>query len=101
MGSIGQKSAFSEHGHVAYQIKENHECSNIVAYILPADPIPTAHPYPDPRDWANSSKFTIFQNMVMLHITSKGIAKCSNMVATILHADPPPYLSPSPPWWGQ
>ena len=28
---------FSEHGHVAYQIKENHECSNMVANILPAD----------------------------------------------------------------
>ena len=27
---IGQKSTFSEHCHVAYQIKENHECSNIV-----------------------------------------------------------------------
>ena len=25
MGSIGQKSTFSEHGHVAYQIKRNHE----------------------------------------------------------------------------
>ena len=25
MGSIGQKSTFSEHGHVAYQIIGNHE----------------------------------------------------------------------------
>ena len=25
MGSIGQNSTFSEHGHVAYQIKGNHE----------------------------------------------------------------------------
>ena len=25
MGSIGQKSTLSEHGHVAYQIKRNHE----------------------------------------------------------------------------
>ena len=38
VGSIGQKSTFSEQGHVAYQIKENHECSNMVANILPADP---------------------------------------------------------------
>ena len=28
----------SEHGHVAYQIKENHNCSNMVANILSADP---------------------------------------------------------------
>ena len=30
----------SEHGHVAYQIKGNHKCSNIVEHILPADPYP-------------------------------------------------------------
>ena len=40
MGSIGQDSIISEHGHVAYQIKENHKCSNMVANILPADPPP-------------------------------------------------------------
>ena len=37
MGPIGQTSTFSEHGHVAYQIKENRECSNVIATILPAD----------------------------------------------------------------
>ena len=31
---------FSEHDHVAYQIKGNHKCSNTVANILPADPPP-------------------------------------------------------------
>ena len=31
---------FSELGHVAYQIKWNHECSNMVSTILPADPSP-------------------------------------------------------------
>ena len=35
--SIGQKSNFSEHGHVAYQINGNHGCSNMVAHILLAD----------------------------------------------------------------
>ena len=56
MGSIGQNSTFSEHGHVAYQIKgnhemqqhshaayqikENHECISMVANILPTDPNP-------------------------------------------------------------
>ena len=36
--SKGQNSTFSEHGHVAYKIKGNHKCSNMVANILPADP---------------------------------------------------------------
>ena len=40
MGSVGQNSTFSEHGHVAYQIKENRECSNMEANILSADPPP-------------------------------------------------------------
>ena len=43
VGSKGQNSTFSEHGHVAYQIKGNHECSNMVANILPPYPL-----YPDP-----------------------------------------------------
>ena len=34
---IGQKSTFSEHCHVAYQIKGNHECSNMETIILLAD----------------------------------------------------------------
>ena len=37
-GSKGQNSTFSEHGHVAYQIKGNHKRSNTVASILLADP---------------------------------------------------------------
>ena len=41
VGPIGQKSTFSEHGHVAYQIKWNHECSNMVVHIFSsADPTP-------------------------------------------------------------
>ena len=36
MGSVGQNSTFLEYGHVAYQIKENHECSSMVANLLPA-----------------------------------------------------------------
>ena len=42
MASIGQNSTFclSEHGHVAYQVYENHECSNMVPNILPADAPP-------------------------------------------------------------
>ena len=37
---IGQKSTFSEHCHVAYQIKGNHECSNMETNILLADTPP-------------------------------------------------------------
>ena len=44
MGSVGENSTFSEHGDVAYEIKKNHECSNIVAHILPADPLPPNKP---------------------------------------------------------
>ena len=44
IGSVGQNSTFSEHGHVAYQIKENQECSNMVANILPSDPYLSSHP---------------------------------------------------------
>ena len=32
--SIGQKSTFSEQCHVAYEIKGNHECSNMVAQFM-------------------------------------------------------------------
>ena len=39
LGSKGQISTFSEHGHVAYQIKGNYEYSNMVAKILPVDPL--------------------------------------------------------------
>ena len=33
MGSIGHNSAFSEHGHVPYQIKGNYKISSMVANI--------------------------------------------------------------------
>ena len=45
VGSIGLNLTVSQHGHVAYQIKGTHGCSNIGANILPEDP----HP-PDPGD---------------------------------------------------
>ena len=50
MGPIGQSSTFSEYGHGAYQIKENHECSNMAANILLAEPLPQ-----NPRDGVNRS----------------------------------------------
>ena len=30
----GQNSTFSEYGHVTYQIKRNHECSNMKTHIM-------------------------------------------------------------------
>ena len=56
VGSKGQNSTFSEHGHVAYQIKGNHKCSNMVANVLPADP---THPH-DPGVGVKRSKFNFF-----------------------------------------
>ena len=69
--SIGQKSTFSEHDHVAYQIKGNHECSNMVANILHSDPPP-----PPPRTIGkivSKDQIQLFQNMVMWYIKLKGI----------------------------
>ena len=54
-GIIRSEFIFLDYGHVAYQIKENHECSNMVANILAGDPPP------DPWDRFNRSKFNIFR----------------------------------------
>ena len=78
--SKGQTSTISEHDHVAYQIKGNHECSNMVANILPAPPPPPT----TLGDEVNRSKNQLFHNMVMLHIKITGIMKRSNMIANIL-----------------
>ena len=61
MGSVGQNSAVSEHGHVAYQITENQECSNMVADILHTDP-------PSTLGMGSVGHNSTFQNMVMLYI---------------------------------
>ena len=45
MRSEGQNSTFSEHGHVTFQIKENQECTNMVANILLADPLTPLRPW--------------------------------------------------------
>ena len=67
VASKGQNSTFLEHGHVVYQIK-CHECSNMVASILPADPPPNPCGGGDQK-----VKIHLFQNMVMLHIKLNGI----------------------------
>ena len=39
-GFYRSKVNFTEHGHVEYQSKGNHKCSNMEANILPAAPPP-------------------------------------------------------------
>ena len=98
-GAYCQNSTFSEHGHVANQIKWNHECSNI-ANIFPADPPPTLGVgstaqnsfFSEPRD--QKVKIQLFQNMVMLHINLKGMehrAPCNHIFS--------PYTHPQPVGW--
>ena len=54
----GSKFNFSDHGYVAFQIKWNHECSNIVTNILSS-----------PNPWGGSKgQNSTFQKMVMLRI---------------------------------
>ena len=77
MGSKVQNSTFSEHGHVAYQIKENHECSNKEPNILLADTL----------------------TLGMGQIGQKEIRKCSSEIANICPEMPTP--SPRPWGWGQ
>ena len=52
------KIQLSEHGHIAYQIKGNPECSNMVANILPTDPPPP--PPHNPRDGVNRVVIQLF-----------------------------------------
>ena len=112
MGLIGQNSSFSEHSHVAYQIKQQYGCK-----YLPATPHPTPLgskgqnstfsriPPPDPGIKIDFSEHVhvAHQNKVnhemqqygsryFAPVTNqiKGNHKCSNMVANIIPAEPPP-----------
>ena len=70
MGSIGQNSTFSEHGHVAYQINGNHEMQQYGRkYFARRSPCPHY-----PRGWCQKVKIELFQNMVMLDIKFIGIS---------------------------
>ena len=64
-GAAAKNSTISEYGHVAYQIKGNDACSNMVANIFPAD-----H-QPGPWGWGKKVKIQLIQNMGMLHIKLK------------------------------
>ena len=78
-------STFPEHGQIAYQIKQNHKCGNVVAYILPANPL---LPPPDPGGGVKMSKLT-FSKHAHVAYQLKWNHKCSHMVANIFPADPP------------
>ena len=61
-----QNKTFSEYGYVAYQIKADNVCSNMVAIILPTD---------TPLTQGVGSKgrhINFFLKLVMLHIKLKG-----------------------------
>ena len=70
-GSFGQKLTFSEHGHVAYHIKGNHEMQHYGNnFFCPLTP----H---DPSGWGRKVKIELFQNMVVLHIKLKKITNAA------------------------
>ena len=62
-----KSNGFSEH--VAYQTKGNHECSSMVANILPLDPI---HPSPPAQlwEWGQRSKLIFFRICSLNEITN-------------------------------
>ena len=94
MGSIGLNSTISEQDQVAYQIKRNNECSNIIANILPTDAQP---PPPPPLRKGLQVNIQLFQNTVMMHIKFTGITKCNHLIANVLPTGPHPSLR----GWGQ
>ena len=71
-GSKGQNSTFLEHSHVAYHIKENKECSNMEANILPTNPT-----IPPTLGMGSQGQNSLFQNMIMLHINLKRITNAA------------------------
>ena len=75
-----QKSTLSEHNHVANQIKWNHECSNMVANILPPD-----LPPPTLEGGVKNSKFNMFSNVAY---QIKGNDAC-NIEANIFYPQTP------------
>ena len=86
-GGWGQKvqiQFFSEHGQFAYQIKENHKCSNMVANVLPADCL---HP-PDPGVEVKV-QISTFSEHGHVAYQIKGKHECSN-IANILSHPPSP-----------
>ena len=87
MGSIDKMSAFSEHGHVAYQFKWNHEIQQHGSKLLWSQ---TSPPPTTLGGWGQKVKIQLFQNMVTLHIKLESNHEFSDMVTNILPEAPPP-----------
>ena len=88
MGSIGQKSFFSEHGHVAYQIKGNHEMKqHSRKYFACRSPSTLTL-----GDGVKRSKLNFSKNNGHVAYQIKGNHECSNMIENILPAYPTPPL---------
>ena len=77
------KFNFLEHGHVAFKIKGNHGCSNMVENILTMKPPPTPS-----NPGGQKAKIKFLQNIYQI----KQILEFRNMAANIL----PTYLLPTP-----
>ena len=71
-------STFSEYGHVAYQIKENDACRDMVANILPVDP----H-FPHPGRWGQKVKIQILEHSHVAY-QIKVNHECSNLQEKIM-----------------
>ena len=92
VGSIGQNSTFSEHGHVAYQIKGNHQVQQHGSKCFSRRRLPV------PRLCCGSKCQNLtFSEHCHVAYQIKENHECSNMVANIMPADPLP--SPPDPWW--
>ena len=74
---------------VAYQIKGITKCSNTVANILAADPLPPPPP-PPPGDLISRSNSTFSEHGHVAYQIKKENHKCSNSVVNILLSDPSP-----------
>ena len=80
--SKGQNSTFSEHDHVAYQIKDNHQMQQHGSKYF------ARRPLPDILTLLFGSKFNFSEHGHVAYQIEKN-HECSNMVANILPADSP------------
>ena len=85
-GSNGQNSTLPEHGHIAYQIKGNHKCSNLVANSLPGDSLPLP--------LGPKCQTSLFLEHGHVAYQIKGYHKCSNMVEIFCPQTPSPLTDP-------